>query len=192
MIVIGNGESRLPIDISTLKEMKIGCNAIIRENFVEHLVCVDRRMVQEALDLKTQAVIYTRKDWFNTFAFPIMPLPNLPYKGDNRPDEPMQWGSGPYAVLLGAMLSQNVKLIGFDLYSKSKSVNNIYKDTKNYDASDKRPVDPKYWIYQIAKVFEYFPETKFTVYNESDWIMPKVWNNKNVSLDTINNLIYNK
>jgi len=188
MIVIGNGQSRLPIDISKLTEMKIGCNAIIRDYFVEHLVCVDRRMVQEALDLKTQTVIYTRKDWFNTFSFPIMPLPNLPYKGDNRPDEPMQWGSGPYAVLLGCLLSNDIKMIGFDLHSKTKTVNNIYKGTTGYDAENKHAVDPRYWIHQIGMVFKCFPNHKFTIYND-DWILPESWNYTNVSLDKISNFM---
>ena len=34
--------------------------------------------------------------------------------------------------------------------------NNIYKDTKSYDAKDKNAVDPRYWIHQISKVFEWF------------------------------------
>ena len=53
MLVIGNGESRKDIDISAFNETKVGCNAIIRDFFVDHLVCVDRRMVKEALTKNT-------------------------------------------------------------------------------------------------------------------------------------------
>jgi len=186
MIVIGNGECRLPIDLALQTGIKISCIAIIRDFFVDHLVCVDRRMVQEALSLKTKSVIYTRREWISSFDFPVMPLPTIPYKGDKRPDEPMQWGSGPYAVLLGALLSKQVKMLGFDLYSETKAVNNIYKDSDNYDAGTKRPVDPRYWIYQIGKVFEIFPQTQFKVYNKLGWILPKEWQLPNVSLDNVN------
>ena len=50
MLVIGNGESRKSLDISTLKLPTVGCNAIFRDMKVDHLVCVDRRMIREALD----------------------------------------------------------------------------------------------------------------------------------------------
>ena len=46
---IGNGESRVGIDINNLKGFKVGCNAIVRDYTVDCLVCVDRRMVTEAL-----------------------------------------------------------------------------------------------------------------------------------------------
>ena len=48
MLVIGNGESRCDINLSEINTTKIGCNAIVRDFFVDHLVCVDRRMVDEA------------------------------------------------------------------------------------------------------------------------------------------------
>ena len=38
MFVIGNGESRRHINIDTLPEFKIGCNAICRDYFVDHLI----------------------------------------------------------------------------------------------------------------------------------------------------------
>ena len=50
MLVIGNGESRTSIDINKLQGPKIGCNAILRDFKVDHLVCVDRPMLQEALN----------------------------------------------------------------------------------------------------------------------------------------------
>ena len=49
MIVIGNGESRKGIDINELQSEKVGCNAIIRDFTVHHLVCCDKRMVAEAI-----------------------------------------------------------------------------------------------------------------------------------------------
>ena len=192
MLVIGNGESRKDINLNNQYDTKIGCNAIHRDCYVDHLICVDRRMVQQAIDANVNeaSIVYTRSDWIDVYRNnqKIRTVPQLPYRGTERHDEPFQWGSGPYAVLLGAKLSKEVSLIGFDLHSTTNTVNNIYKDTKGYDAGTKRAVDPRYWIHQIAKVFEYYPKRKFTIYQTADWTLPNNWNLKNVSVDNINNL----
>ena len=183
--IIGNGESRVPVNLENLSN-RIGCNAIHRDTHVDHLICVDRKMVEESYHKKDIIKIYTRTDWASHYKVNV--VPDLPYQGDQRPDDPWHWGSGPYAVLLGAKLFDNVNLIGFDLYSQNTKVNNIYKSTKNYNSKDKRAVDPRYWIYQIAKVFEYFSDTKFTVYNEDNWIVPETWKKSNVLIDNISNI----
>lgn len=193
MLVIGNGESRLRVDIKVIEDFKIGCNAVHRDFTVDHLICVDRRMVQEALEKEVHisSKIYTRTDWGYDFLTidNLYPVPNLPYSGNERWDEPFQWGSGPYAVLLGAILDKQVKLLGFDLYGRGTSINNIYKGTQGYDPADRNAVDPKYWIYQISKVFEYFPEVDFTIYQSQGWQMPEIWIKPNVSLDKISKFI---
>ena len=66
MLVIGNGESRTSIDINKLQGPKIGCNAILRDFKVDHLVCVDRPMLQEALNStyhKNSSVYTRRRNW---------------------------------------------------------------------------------------------------------------------------------
>ena len=50
---IGNGESRNKVSIGNLTGIKVGCNAILRDYNVDYLVCVDRRMVTEALENPT-------------------------------------------------------------------------------------------------------------------------------------------
>jgi len=198
MIAIGNGESRASIDIDKIASPKIGCNAIMRDYYVDHLVCVDRRMVQEAISagVNTRGTfIHTRHNWCPHFkTLRVREVPELPYVGSDRPDDPFHWGSGPYAVLLAAKLSKKstVDLIGFDLHSKTEKVNNIYKSTANYDDASKRAVDPRYWIYQIGKVFECFPKVTFNIYQEPNWELPKAWNYPNVTVDTISNIRYNK
>ncbi len=190
MIVIGNGESRKHIDISQIKDYKIGCNAICRDFDVDHLVCVDRRMVKEAISNNVSCNIYTRQDWMSEFKNykNVKPVPHLHYEGKLRMDHPFQWGSGPYAVLLATKYAKRIKLLGFDLYSENKNVNNIYKDTEHYDKSSKHPVDPSYWIHQISKVFELFPKKRFRIYQHKEWSLPESWHFKNVSVDTIDNL----
>lgn len=174
MLVIGNGESRKEIDISVSGMLKVGCNAIFRDLYVNHLICCDKRMVLEAQKERNYGAIYTRPDWIDQFKLCGL-VPKLPYHGRTRLDDPWHWGSGPYALLLGAGISTNwsaeaeIHMVGFDLVSDSKTVNNIYKGTENYNDADSDPVDPSYWLYQMDKVFEHFPNIKFTNYNNKPW-----------------------
>jgi hypothetical protein len=193
MLVVGNGESRHGIQIASLDYTIIGCNAIYRDFKVDHLVCVDKPMLNEIIDADYHVTskVHIRKNQFTTFKNEknLRIVPNLPYAGNERPDDPVHWGSGPYAVLLAAKLAtDDVHLLGFDLYSTDNKVNNIYKDTKNYSLSLKSAVDPRYWIYQISKIFECFPNTRFIIHQEDNWQLPKSWKKSNVSLDSISNL----
>ena len=192
-LIIGNGESRQSIKLNLLKNRFtiFGCNAICRDFDVDHLVCVDRRMVKEALAYKTQN-IYTREDWKKYFpSSDVKTVPELPYKDTNRWDQPFHWGSGPYALLLSATMNPTeCHLIGFDLQSTTSTVNNIYKGTDNYVDEKHRPVDPRYWIKQNAKVFELFPNIKFTIYNKDSWELPPDWQVDNVTKKEIKYLTH--
>lgn len=186
---IGNGESRSGIDLNKFSSnIIVGCNALVRDLRVDHLVCVDRRMVREALSHPNCPTnIYTREDWIKEFKnFPnVSVVPTLPYQGTQRADEPFHWGSGPYAVLMAALLADNIELLGFDLYSKDKHINNLYKDTANYNVSTHRAIDPKYWIHQISMVFQSFPDKYFVVYNDDTWSVPDSWQLNNVKFKSL-------
>ena len=192
-LIIGNGESRKPIKINLLKNKftLFGCNAICRDYEIDHLICVDRRMVKEALAYKIKNV-YTRQDWKKYFPGPeVQVVPELPYQGDNRWDNPFHWGSGPYALLLSAIMEPNeCHLVGFDLHSSTSTVNNIYKGTDNYVDKNHRPVDPKYWVQQNAKIYELFPNIKFVIYNTPEWELPENWKLPNVTKKQIKDLTY--
>lgn len=106
----------------------------------------------------------------------IRELPDIPFHGEFKRDQPDHWGSGPYAVLVAANTEdKNIILVGFDLFGNSGNINNVYKGTKNYNNVDSKAVDPSYWIHQIAQVFRYYPDKKFTVLNKNNWTMPKEW-----------------
>ena len=189
MLVIGNGESRKDIDIDLLNYTKIGCNAIYRDFKVDHLVCVDKPMLKEAVDsdYNVNSKIYTRKNHFVNYQHQknIRMVPDLPYVGSERPDDPVHWGSGPYAVLLAAKLTtDDIHMLGFVLYSTDNKVNNIYKDTVNYSLAHNSAVDPRYWIYQIGKVFECFPNTNFIIHN-NNFELPKAWKKTNAMVDNV-------
>lgn len=181
--VIGNGESRKNFDLKQLQDIKIGCNAVYRDLNLDFLVSVDRRMVAEAIKNNFQKPIYTRQDWINNFSLVsnIHLLPELPYKGNLRQDDPWQWGSGPHACNLAAiMMPKEIHLWGFDLWSTNGKVNNVYKGTSNYDPIDKNAVDPRYWIYQIAQCFRYYPEIRWIQHQTKDWKKPKEWSFSNL------------
>ena len=190
--VIGNGESRKTVDLHKLKQTHtlVGCNAIHRDIVVDHLVCCDRRMVDEATNnpLTKDTLIYVRPNWHHYFRKikklkNIRLVPDLPYKGNKQQDDPFHWGSGGFAVLLAASLGQKeIDIYGVDLYPTHNKVNNIYKNTAHYGKSDGQAVDPSYWVYQIAKVFENFPECHFRLHNTRDWSLPNEWKKINVEL----------
>lgn len=191
VLVIGNGESRKNIDFNEFNCVKVGCNAIHRDFHVEHLVCVDRRTLTEAID-STATTIYTRQDWLNfSKDSRVQLVPELPYNGELREDDPWNWGSGQFALLVGCSLSNHIHIVGFDLWGNGTLVNNVYKDTKNYDPSTKRAVDPRYWIYQNSKIFQSYPDKYFTIYNAPNWPMPDSWKLANVELKTLDKLTIN-
>lgn len=193
VVVIGNGESRSCINFNNIKGHLpiIGCNAIHRELIVDHLVCCDHRMVQETISRKKSRKVhnvYTRERYFRDFNKigqneRVKLLPPLPYAGTLKQDQPEHWGSGPYAILLAAsMKADTVCLFGFDLYGNSHLINNIYKGTQNYLPATAGAVDPSFWIYQIRKVFQYYPDTKFKIFNKEKWQCPAEWILPNVEV----------
>lgn len=194
-LVIGNGESRRVIDLEQYKKTHtlIGCNAIHRDISVDHLICCDRRMAAEAVEnVQTKnTFIYVRPHWFHFFRKikknkNIKLVPELPYTGELKRDDPEHWGSGGFAVLLAASLDFNeIELVGFDLWPIDKSVNNIYKGTENYAKINSQPVDPSYWIYQIGKIFQIFHNKKFIIRNKTYWTIPEEWRKNNVSFVAI-------
>ena len=158
MLVIGNGESRIDLDVNSFKLPTVGCNAIFRDKKVDHLVCCDKRMVREAIDHPNtqQSCVYTRHDWNEDFG--VFPVPDVPYVGKLRQDDPWHWGTGQFAILVAVKYSSTelIHIVGFDLFGIEGYVNNVYKNTKSYDVSSKSQVDPSYWIYQNQKIFEHY------------------------------------
>lgn len=188
-LVVGNGESRRHVDISAYSDhVLIGCNAIHRDLNVNHLICCDRRMAEEAVTNPNtkDTEIYVRDHWHHYFRKirknkNINLLPEVPTKGELKKNQAEHWGSGGYAVLLSATLGhREVSMIGFDLYPIDHAVNNIYKSTVNYARTGSQAVDPSYWIYQIESVFIHYPNTTFVIRNRQGWIMPQEWRKNNV------------
>jgi len=188
--VFGNGESRLKVSVEDFRKTHIlvGCNAIHRETIIDHLICCDRKMIEEAVEnpQTKNTIIYVREEQYQYFRKVrknknIKLLPDLPYQGEKRADKPNHWGSGAYAVLISCLLDpEEINLIGFDLYGKEGLVNNVYKGTKNYRGISSGAVDPSYWIYHLSKLIINFPNINFKIYNLENWQLPPQWNYRNV------------
>lgn len=79
------------------------------------------------------------------------------------------WSAGPIAVRLALQNHDplDVFLIGFDLGSKTDTINNLYKGTDNY-LSDGAAVTPATnWIVQHKQNFLDYPETRFWKVNSA-------------------------
>jgi hypothetical protein len=193
ILVVGNGQSRKDINLLKYTVPIIGCNALHRDITPNHLICCDRRMVEEATanNRLKNSKIYVRELWYHFFKKirknkNIEILPELPYQGEKKQDHPDHWGSGPYSLLIAAKSEyQTIYMIGFDLYSQNNNINNIYKGTNNYQKENDPPTDPSFWIYQIEKIFQIYKTKKFVIFNDDRWILPESWVKSNVEYRNI-------
>jgi hypothetical protein len=152
--VLGNGVSRLELNLQTLKELGpiYGCNALYREFAPTVLVSTDKP-ISESIQHSGYASehrMYTRK-----------PIPGL---GAHRvPDDYFGFSSGPIAVALAA-IDQNraVYLIGFDMGPVAGDrFNNVYADTEFYKKSSARPTYTGNWVRQLQRVCKDFSDVSF-------------------------------
>lgn len=195
VLLLGNGESRKDIDVDRIDAYKIGCNAIYRDFYVDELVCVDRRMIIEACEAGYNRPLYTRPNWTKYFSdkYPnVRAVPDLPYKGDKRHDDPIHWGSGNFAQLVACQTHhKKIYVLGFDLWGSGEGQhkhNNVYKGTDNYNSVDHRAVDPRYWIIHFAKLAEIYKYKKFIILAPQDWQRPKEWRLNNIERLSIDNV----
>ena len=77
-------------------------------------------------------------------------------------DFPKKWSAGNTAIHLACQQgAKEVYLLGFDLSSPNKLINNIYKGTEYYFPEDARGFTPVSWMNQMGAVFNEFPDTQF-------------------------------
>jgi len=130
--VIGNGTSRLGIDLDYLKQFgkTYACNAVFREYTPNYLVAVDTKMINEINQTGWQM---TNEVWTN---------PNKQYngfKGFNYFSPSKGWSSGPTALWMASKHNHlTIYVLGFDFrgllnqQGNATLLNNVYAGTKNY------------------------------------------------------------
>jgi hypothetical protein len=75
---------------------------------------------------------------------------------------PRNWVAGTTALHLACQQgAKEVYMVGFDLSSPDKLINNIYKGTDYYFPENAKGFRPVNWMNQLKTVFKEFPDTKF-------------------------------
>jgi len=151
--VLGNGKSRLALDLYQLQEVGpiYACNAIYRTFTPDVLVATDpgiSKAIQESGYAKEHR-FHTRRPIEGTGA---KSLPKA-YKG---------FSSGPNAVAQACMDGYHVMyLIGFDLGTTDGQFNNVYADTEFYKKITDPPTFSGNWIKQIKQLAEEYSNRRF-------------------------------
>jgi len=161
--VLGNGRSRLVIDMQILKHKgKIyGCNAIYRDFLPDYLIAVDPKMIVE---LNEKRVQYTTNVWTNR---------NSRYRGMqnlNYFDVSKGWSSGPTALHLASINKhEKIYILGFDYKGvNEKFFNNVYSDTPNYRRSTDPATYHGNWSRQTELVIKENPNIEYTRVTEDN------------------------
>jgi hypothetical protein len=79
------------------------------------------------------------------------------------------WASGAMSGLIAVEIEkpEEVFLIGQDLYSNTKTINNIYKSTKGYALKERSPIPPNNWIKQWKELFKMNKNIQFYKVNKN-------------------------
>lgn len=153
--VLGNGKSRLAINLDTLQEHGVvyGCNAIYRDFTPSYLIAVDAKMV---IELNENRVQDKTSVWTNNNR-KIENFTNINFFVPHR-----GWSSGPSALWLAAQHDyQEIYFLGFDYSGIMGKHNNVYSDTPNYRKSTDNATYSGNWERQTAQVIKEFPATRF-------------------------------
>ena len=93
---------------------------------------------------------------------------------------PKMWAAGSTAIHLACQEgAKEVYMLGFDLSSQNKLINNIYKGTDYYYPEHTKGFNPVNWMNELKTVFGEFPDTQFYWV---DWAYdtPPCYNHSNV------------
>jgi hypothetical protein len=94
---------------------------------------------------------------------------------------------------LGAQaLNQNLPLAVAQLASTERPVirhqtgpRDLVSVQAAYAAIDAKSVDYSYWVYQMSKIFQSYPDTFFVIHNKIDWQLPSQWQQNNVKFQAL-------
>jgi len=152
--IIGNGRSRLDIDLESLRGrgMIYGCNALYRDFTPDVLIATDggiAKEIQESGYAKTNR-FYTRRPIEGLGAKPI--------------EHNYGWSSGQVALSYACHAKHSyLYMIGFDLagLNEHQKFNNVYADTDHYKNSTEKPTFYGNWLKQIHQTVTEFKNKRF-------------------------------
>jgi hypothetical protein len=165
--VIGNGCSRIPVNLRSLKGKTYGCNALYKDFCPDVLVATDEpisRAIQDLGYAKSRR-FHTRKVYGGSGAIPLKP----PYSG---------WSSGPNALQLAVQDgNKDIYIIGFDFGSNHTRFNNVYANTEFYRKSHETATFSGNWHNQVETIIKHNPKVNF-VFVEGPETKRVIENNK--------------
>lgn len=173
-VIIGNGTSRKPIDLESLKSIgtTYGCNAIYREFEPDYLIAVDAKMI---LEFNKNRVQHTLNVWTN---------PNkayTQYTGFNFFNPSKGWSSGPTALWKASEDKHDlIYIIGFDyqgIGANKDLVNNVYAGTPNYKKINDKATYFGNWLKQTTTVIKTNPNIQYVRVIDSRGFVPKELSN---------------
>jgi len=188
--IVGNGKSRQTIDLSTLvgKGTIFGCNALYRNfNNFDYLVAIDDRMIQELIEVTTS-------DSNNMSGEVIIPPEDERWESVEYSPHRRRSNAGMNAMLEAIRRGHNVLYcLGFDfILEGEKSIENIYRGTKNYEPNTQSNTSDNYFRVRYCDWFvNQHDDVKF-VFVVPDDIATKKLESKNIigmKMSTFNNKI---
>lgn len=164
--VIGNGRSRLALNLEDLKKHGriYGCNALYRDFTPDVLIATDPGITSEieASGYPLRNTFYTRQ-----------PKEEL---GSQLIKHHFGFSSGPIAVKYAAEAAHEViYLVGFDLQGQDGRQNNVYSSSENYRKSEEKETYYGNWVKQLAQIFREHKQQKFIRLTNEDGIVPVQW-----------------
>jgi|MDTC01.3.fsa_nt_gb hypothetical protein len=188
--IIGNGKSRQAIDLSSLvgKGTIFGCNALYR-NFSksDYLVAIDDRMIKELLEI-------TLDDKHPSIGEVIIPPEDERWESAEYSPNRRRSNAGMNAMLEAIRREHNILYcLGFDfILEGEKSIENIYKGSKNYEPSTQSTTSDNYFRVRYCDWFVNQHDSVKFVFVVPDNVATKKLESKNIigmKMSTFNNKI---
>lgn len=178
-VAIGNGESRLQLDLTHIanhrggvlaadKLQSYGCNALYRDFNPDFLVATGEDIVEEIANSG-----YTNDNIVYTDAYPIIKYPGKFYLVPQN----LSLDAGALAVYLACFDGhKKVFLIGYDNYHGEDVTNNVYKDTNGYPASNIIQNGVAFELH-LTQIMQTYDDVEFVrVMPTTTWNIPNGWN----------------
>lgn len=161
--VLGNGKTRKQVDPVYLKSKGhlYVCNRAALDMAYDVCVAVDKEI---SLELQQKGhTVYTRNNALHTeHAVQIQ--------------KNAGWSSGPVAATIAAMNGHAyIFLVGMDLISDTKQLNNLYADTKYYKTHDSAATPHSNWVSQMDAIFTEYSSQRFLHVNPLCGYTPEQW-----------------
>jgi len=97
--------------------------------------------------------------------------------------------AGTLIALMASDKDSKIYLIGYDYYSETETVNNMYKGTRGYFGKSASKIDPKNWIEHTKKLCEKYPQHEYIHVGKPIEKFKDIANMSNISYEELNERI---